>query len=352
MKHGTHVKVGILLLSILLVGLCSCKPQKDTTLKIVDDTEIEIAKDLYTFTMANTTVLTEAQCRDIATRLSDIFDVQVDEGTFFPESGMVQYITETDGAILVYAIKSVYYEDASVINCAVATSRGQAERLAVVDLNEADAADTATYEMPDYPIADAVSYVQELWDSTLSQYSTAEEAVVSKVIVYEREDGSISYVLLMDKLLEGVAIEQYSTMAQMSSRDLDKYGFRKSFVIFEMDSPDHISLYCDYYPYTITDKEPIEEVMDQEEAYQRAADVLAQYTDYTVLEVSLKYACLTHANPETFQYEPYWCFVLEKSDQADSTVNYEPNVTLFVNAQDGSAYLVDSITYTEIQKAP
>lgn len=287
--------------------------------------------------------------------LSDVFHVTpLPDQARVTSSGQIFYPTAEGGEIQ-YSKSALAYYEGEKRSCSALEEDGLARRVAVIDISaQADLSMEYTLAGEPYSVASAVEYLETQWEEKLYAYCSFSKARVGKVIVYERDDGSFAYVLLMDKYIEGLAVEQYSTHAQTSGYEAG--GFWQTFILVEMDAPDHIYYYCDYYSFHVTDMEPIDAILSQEEAEKRVNEVLARYADFTILETGLKYGCYIKETddmtyPIDYVYKPYWCFVLEYASTSDMPINYLPNVTLFIDAQTGTAYLLDSISYTEVQIA-
>lgn len=344
--HNALKRLGQAFIISGVILLCvSCSPRSDAqNLQISSTKAIEVPDSVYTFTANNLPLHTQQECTEIVECLASIFNVEVDwESSSYEEERGLTSSLFNGGSITAYTHACVYVNTGKLA-CALDTT---ARRVALIEAFGDEWYSTYQLAGVEYSPAEAVSFFEELWASSLSTFSSAEEIKAESVIVYEREDGSINYVLLFSKCYNGVAIEQFSTFGQSTQ---GQNFFRKSFILVEMSGPGHIYHYADYYPYQVIEQAEIETpLLGQEEAIELAAVKLAQYSTYKVEKTSFCYGCFTQPEDSTFDFRPYWCFVLKEQDHADGCDNYRPNITLFIDAQDGTAYFVDSISYTAIE---
>ncbi len=309
----------------------------------------EIPEALYEITAQTIgSAVPEEEQRQVVQVLAEVFDYEplLDEGDKVDSNGKFWYPT-TDGGQVCYLDKVFDYIGAN--NYAMSDDASQIRAITVAE--DADLMESYPLGGKDYTIGEAVSYIESLWANTMYQYAQYDDIQVWKVLVYEHTDGNYSYVLLVDVMYEGLPVEQYSTITQASG--YESGGFRPSFIIVEMDAPDHICLYADYYPSQLVSKELLtSDILTADEAVTRADKVLAEYTDFQIQEMKLCYAAQWNTSDsetaDNFVYAPYWCIVLEWGENEAPYVNCLPNVSLFIDAQTGTAYLVDSNDYTEL----
>lgn len=290
-----------------------------------------------------------------AQKIGDIFNCTplIDEGIYFDQVGLMQYPTQESGT-LQYSGNSVLYADPGATPSSVRESQGELTRLAVYDLNAgADMSWSYPVGGEYYSIVDAVQYVETFWAEHMQFYTTCVDHVqVGSVIVYQDQAGLCKYVLLLDKYIQGLPVEQYSAVTSIGEQ-----GFRESFILVEMDAPEHICFYQDHYPYQVVSMEKTGGLMSSGEAVEKMNAVLADYVQYTLQEQTLKYGFFienremqSYGYKGTFCAKPYWCMVLEWKDSGGYTPdNYRPNVTLYIDAQTGTAYLSDMIYGTPLQ---
>lgn len=357
-------------LLLCLLSACGSNENEDLSNEAVSGSEpvilqsltTEIPDTLYEITVTNVDPVSLDEQKEVISELSTVLDYEpVFDDIFDDGNGSPQYAT-TNGGAVAFTKTLTYWGSELACSFMEQDGRGkQIERITVTE--DTDLSESYTLSGEEYSIGAAIDYVNELWEESLSEKSLGLDASVSRVIVYELEDGDHAYVLLLDRIYQGLPIEQYSTLVQTNMNESG--GFRKSFILVEMDAPDHISTYADLFPIQIVSTEPItNDILTEEEATNRAQSVMANYAGVTIQESKLCYGAFRSGvgnqseeewNHAEYVYKPYWCFVLEwGTDEAGGYYsagyqNYMPNVTLYVDAQTGVAYLLDSIDMTEIQ---
>lgn len=346
MNLRKHFSLGLSIIAVALLCAGCSEPPSVPNLQISELQSIEIPNRIYTFDANNPQVRsTQKECIEIVKRLATIFDAEVDfeNGLFEADRGLE--CPTIDGGVVGGYLKAGAYFNSGKLACALDST---AQQVNLINLWENEQSEIK-YKFGDvwYSPSEAIDFFERLWESDLSQLSFAEQIKAEKVLVYERADGTTSFVLLFNKCYADVSIEQFSTLGQ--SMKTPGY-FRKSFILVEMDGPESIYHYVDYYPYQIVDQAEIEtDVLSQEEAIELASAKLAQYSTYEAKRMAFCYGCFAQKDDSIYHYRPYWCFVLKEKETADGCDNYQPNITLFIDAQDGTAYLVDSINYATIE---
>lgn len=287
------------------------------------------------------------------TLLLDQVDIQDSE-----HSISLSYPT-SDGGNLIYTGGTLLYAAPDMTPCFVAEGHGMTRTAFYSLLAGDDLSPSYNVGGEEYSVAEAVAYVESFWTENLRGYTFTEDAHVNYVAVFEKEDGTCNYVVLMSKYIEGVPTENYTSNSYAGGYGNGRTngGFRTFQILVEMDAPGHIYLYRDLGSYFVVDGlEPIDELMTAEDALQRAEDVLAQYMSYTVKEQTLLYGVLLSSEQAEdiidiqVTAKPYWCLVLEWGEEAGYDFdNYLPNTSLLIDAQTGTAYLVDSLYSTDMQ---
>lgn len=316
----------------------------------------QIPDDLYRITAKSPGTISLDERAAAVQELGGIFGCTplVQDGIYYEAMDTMQFPTR-EGGLIAYDGAGILYAAPGADNCSVLEAHGDVERVAVIDLSiGGDSGVSYSVGGEDYSVADAVTYVENLWDQNLRPYTWCEDVRVGSVLVYKEQDETYRYVLLLDKYVEGLAVEQYSTVANAAVNQ----GFRPSFILVEMDAPDHIYFYRDYGSFEILDLEDVELLMDANAAVAQADKLLADYMDYTIQEQTLKYCFfvtpeMTDAGYEgTYTGYPYWCLVLEWGKEGGYIPdNYRPNVTLYIDPFTGTAYLSDTLYGEELQIA-
>ncbi len=313
----------------------------------------EIPETLYRISAANVGDAPSAEEQEeIITALAEVLDYEplLEEGSELSGgSGTISYPT-ADGGTVSYGDQNLSY--VSAINFAASEDAVKVDTITVA---AGDADLTVSYPLSgeSYSVGKALDYVESLWNDTLYQYYQFEDMQPFKVLVYDYGGGDYSYALYCNVMYEGLPVEQYSTSLQFTTDDTNG-GFRPSFLLIEMDAPEHISVCTAWYSFQVLSTEPItEDILTAEEAVERADEVLAAYTNFQIQEMELCYAArwiLDGDAASAYTYEPYWCLVLEWGDAEDELPFQSefPNVALFIDAQTGTAYLVDSSSYTDL----
>lgn len=362
-KKTVCITLCLILLFPLLSGCGSVAsaPQTGTVAEDAVHLTQGMPENVYEITVTNCDSRSSEEQHTLAQQIAEIFAVELDPNNVSESDyGDVAFGT-TDGRTI-YCTSSCHLTESYFLIAGLESEGGakQIERISITDNTDLDQSYLLNGE--EYTIGQAIDFVTELWQADLSQYCFLPEMRVERAIVYQLDDGNYYYVLLLSHIYEGVPFEQYSTMTQTSR---ESGGFRKSFIIVEMDAPNHIAAYSDHYPIQIVSVQPIlEPLLTEEEAIERAQDVLATYSNMTILESQLCYASYRNRpegmtdeeyNSAEFIYRPYWCFVLEWGLDSDGNyysndwTNYTPNVTLYVDAVTGQTYLLDSIGYSDME---
>lgn len=316
----------------------------------------KIPDDLYRITAKTPDTISLDERAAAVQKLGAVFGCSplIENGTYFEQADTMQFPTQ-EGGLIAYDGGGILYAAPEADNCSDRESRGEVERVAVIDLSTGGDPDS-TYLVGgvDYSVADAVAYIEKLWDQNLREFTWCEDVRVGTVIVYKEQDETYKYVLLLDKYVEGLAVEQYSTISNVAVNQ----GFRPSFILVEMDAPDHIYFYRDYGSFEILDLEDVELPMDANAAIAQADKLLATYMDYQIQEQTLKYCFFVTPEMTETGYEgtyigyPYWCLVLEWGEEGGYIPdNYRPNVTLYIDPFIGTAYLSDTLYGEELQIA-
>lgn len=298
-----------------------------------------------------------------ALAIAEIFDCtllldQVHFEEYGDYAALVDYPT-SDGGNLMYTGGSLMYTAPDMTPCFVAEGHGMTRTAFYSLLAGDDLSQTYNVGGTNYSVAEAVSYVENFWAEKMRGYTLTEDAHVNYVAVFEKEDGTCNFAVIMSKYIEGVPIESYTSNSYAGgyANGSNSMGFRTFQILVEMDAPGHIYFYRDYASYFVVDgTEPVSDLMTAEDALQRAEDVLAQYMNYTIKEQTLLYGVLLDREQAeniidtAVTAKPYWCLVLEWGEEAGYDFdNYLPNTSLMIDAQTGTAYLVDSLNGTDIQ---
>lgn len=361
------------LLCVTILAACVSDPQPGTTPEPSngDDDIIQTENDnsedaffvttripaeLYRITAKTPDTVSLEERAAAVQKLGAIFGCTplIEDGMYFEQADTMQFPTQ-EGGLIAYDGGGILYAAPEADNCSVRESGGEVERVAVIDLSTgADPDSTYSVGGVDYSVADAVTYIEDLWNQSLREFTWCEDVRVGTVIVYKEQDGTYKYVLLLDKYVNGLAVEQYSTISNVAVNQ----GFRPSFILVEMDAPGHIYFYRDYGSFEITDMEGVELPMDAGAAVAQAGKLLAAYMDYEIQEQTLKYCFFVTPEMTDVGYEgtytgyPYWCLVLEWGEEGGYIPdNYRPNVTLYIDPFTGTAYLSDTLYGEELQIA-
>lgn len=309
----------------------------------------QIPEDLYKITARDADVISLEEQAAAAQYLGCVFGCTplIDQGKYWEEWKTVYYSTP-DGGTICYDGNGILYADPGATPCSVREAQGEVERVAVIDVSIGEDPNI-TYALGgrDYSVADAVAYAESLWDRHLRPYTLCDDVKVGSVIVYREQDGTCKYVLLLDKYVAGLAVEQYSSNTHTFAHH---EGFLPSFILVEMDAPDHIYFYQDFGGFEIKDLERVELPMDAETAAVEAGRVLAESVGSGVREMTLKYCFFAQEisaendKGRTYIGYPYWCLVLEWGDEGGyAPDNYRPNKTLYIDPFTGTGYMTDTM---------
>lgn len=209
------------------------------------------------------------------------------------------------------------------------------------------------YELPggECTISEALVYCDKEIEKIKEYIHPDEEIRAKNIIVTQLSDGKYVYRFIYEKLYKGLPIDENCDYSMMQT------GFSKpSFLCVVMDSPEHISNITVCYQNDYVD-ETLQQCEDKfvtlNSAVSLLSDYLAQYNRFDILDIDIKYCCITYDDgdasektPEDAQIRPMWTFVLkEELSQEAYSFNDNLRVCGYVDMITGEVFVVDNITH-------
>ena len=208
-----------------------------------------------------------------------------------------------------------------------------------------------TYELngEQVKIGEAEDYCNNVLKKLSPYLDANEELELQSVVIIKLADGSRAYQFVYNKKVKEISVSNECTYAMV------KKGFSKpSLIKAVVDGKDHLYELMPFYPNDIV-TDSFKEFPDDtkyvtlESAGYLLSDYLAPEHPYSVSDIDIKYACITHTGegggtPIERIFRPYWTFVLaEKNAEEPYVFTGKLMTTAYVDMITGEIYVVDDV---------
>ena len=208
-----------------------------------------------------------------------------------------------------------------------------------------------TYELngEQVKIGEAEDYCNNVLKKLSPYLDANEELELQSVVIIKLADGSRAYQFVYNKKVKEISVSNECTYAMV------KKGFSKpSLIKAVVDGKDHLYELMPFYPNDIV-TDSFKEFPDDtkyvtlESAGYLLSDYLAPEHPYSVSDIDIKYACITHTGegggtPIEKTFKPYWTFALaEKNAEESHVFNGKLMTTAYVDMITGEIYVVDDV---------
>jgi hypothetical protein len=208
-----------------------------------------------------------------------------------------------------------------------------------------------------YSLKDATEYCNQTLAKLEQFIHPAEDLRLKTLLIKKLDNGEYTYRFIAEKLINGIPLDEGCDYSNI------KTGISKpSYVVLEMDAPAHFKEISMFYSNSyVTDDESgnikIKECEDSFISLSSACDILSRNvgTHFSVKDIDIKYIAIVgdfEGIPSATQYHPMWTFVLDEKLTHNASSNDDTRICAYVDMQNSSVYIVDSISHNVYFELP